>query len=452
MLRRLITGSALVMALILVLVACTPGAETTPSPAAPTVGTPTDAPTDAPTDEPTGAPTEAPTEDPGATPGVTPSPSPPPGAEEGTLTIWADEVRAPVLTTLGEAFTAQFNVPVQVYQFGFGDIRDQLILTGPAGEGPDIIIGAHDWLGQLVENGVVAPLDLGDKAASFDEVALQAFSYDGQLYGLPYASEAIALYYNTELVPEPPTTWDELKQIATDLQAAGDVEQGYVLQAGDPYHSYPILSGMGGYIFAVDDQGAYDAQDVGLDSEGGLAYANELDQMVKDGLLRANVDYNTMISLFTEGRSAMFMTGPWELPNIRESGVPYGIAQIPTMEQEAAPFVGVQGMMVNAFAANRLLAEAFLTEYVATDEGMQSLYDADPRSPVWTSLRETIDDPDALAFAESAARGNPMPAIPEMSAVWGAWTDAINLIFTQSEDAESAMTTAAERIRTTIGN
>jgi maltose-binding protein MalE len=40
------------------------------------------------------------------------------------------------------------------------------------------------------------------------------FTYtDGKLYGLPYASENLGFFYNTELVPEPPTTWDEVLEI-----------------------------------------------------------------------------------------------------------------------------------------------------------------------------------------------------------------------------------------------
>src|SRR5690554_7174789 len=30
-----------------------------------------------------------------------------------------------------------------------------------SGKGPDILIGAHDWLGQLVVNGLIEPVDLG---------------------------------------------------------------------------------------------------------------------------------------------------------------------------------------------------------------------------------------------------------------------------------------------------
>jgi maltose-binding protein MalE len=448
-------GSALA-AVVLILVACA-GPAATPKPSAP-AATPTAvaATPTAVAATPTAAPpTEAasPSEPPVASTGpeVTPAPTPPPAAVAGTLTIWADTVRAPILKTVSEAFTAQYNVPVQVYEIGFGDIRDQLILRGPTGEGPDIIIGAHDWLGQLVQAGVVEPLDLGAKASSFEQVGLDAFSYGGVLYGLPYVSEAIALYYNKDLVPTPPTTWDELKTMAKDLQDAGTVDQGYCLQKGDPYHTEPILTGFGGYIFGKNDDGSYNPQDVGLDSEGGLAYAEELDSLVKDGLLKDNVDYAACTTMMTTGKSAFWITGPWALNDFRTSGVNYGVAPIPTMDEQPRPFVGVQGMMVSSFAPNKLLAQTFLTEYVATDDTMAALYEADPRIPVWKSLKDTITDPDILAFSESAVNGDPLPAIPEMSSVWTAWTDAINLIFGQGQEPDSAMTDAAAKIRDLIG-
>jgi maltose-binding protein MalE len=156
--------------------------------------------------------------------------------------------------------------------------------------------------------------------------------------------------------------------------------------------------------------------------------------------------------MMTEGRAAFWITGPWALGDFRASGINFGVAPIPTMEQTPRPFVGVQGMMVSAFAPNMLLAQTFLTEFIATDEGMAALFEADPRLPVWLQLAAGVDDPDILAFLESAADGDPMPAIPEMSAVWEAWIAAINLIFEQAQDPEQAVRDAATRIRELIGN
>jgi maltose-binding protein MalE len=371
-------------------------------------------------------------------------------AEEGSLTVWIDSARVPMIEMVGAAFEAEYGVPVRVQQLGFGDIRDRLKIAGPAGEGPDIIVGAHDWLGELVSNGLLSPLDLGDKAESFDPVSLQAFSYEGQLYGVPFQVEAIALYYNRELVPEPPTTWDELKAIAAELQEAGLVDQGYVLQEGDPYHTYPIFSGFGGYVFGLNEDGSYNPDDVGLDSEGGILAAQELDAMVKAGLLRPDIDYPTMMNLFQTGRSAMFITGPWALNDVRGFDIDYGVALIPEMAGTARPFVGVQGFMVNRFSPNELLAQVFLNEFTATDEAMLALYEAVPNSPAWMPIGELVDDPDLPVFAQSAANGDPMPAIPQMSSVWEAWTDAIRLIFQQREAPDVAIQDAAEIIRDLI--
>jgi len=331
------------------------------------------------------------------------------------LVIWADENRAPVMQELAEQFKEQYGVELVVQQVGFGDIREQFKVAGPAGEGPDIIIGAHDWLGELVVNGLVAPVDLGDKQSQFLDVALQAFTYDGELYGMPYLTENLA-----------------------------------VLQPGDAYHFYPIMTAFGGYVFGRDENGSYNPEDLGIDSEGTIAAAKWLDQMVKDGQLSPDVDWDTMHAMFENGEAAMFLTGPWALNRIRESGVNYAIAPIPDETSEGKPFLGVHGFMVSAFSKDPLLAQAFLTEFVATDEIMQQLFEADPRPSAYLPVREATDDPDIAAFGVAGQNADPMPAIPEMASVWEAWGNAITLVFQQQEDPEVAFKNAAEQIRAAI--
>jgi maltose-binding protein MalE len=435
MTKLLRLGSVLV-ALFLVIAACQPAASPSPSPTGTAVATPT---------AEASATPETSTE-----PTSEPTPTVPP-ATEGTLTIWADEVRAPILTAVAADFKAKYGVPVNVYQLGFGDIRDQLKLRAPNNEGPDIIIGAHDWLGELVAAGVVEPLDLGDKSDQFEQVGLNAFSYDGTLYGMPYVSEALALYYNKDLMPDgnPPQTWADLKQIASDLDAAGTTTQALCMQEKDPYHSYPILTGFGGYIFGHKADGSYNPDDVGLDSAGGKAYAEELGSLIDHGLLKPGIGYGDCNSMMGSGQAAFWMTGPWALNDFRASGVNYGVAPIPMMEDQPRPFVGVQGFMVSAFAPNKVLAQTFLTEYVATTETMQALWAADPRIPVWKAV-DIGGDADIEAFSASAVNGDPMPAIPQMASVWTAWTNALDLIFTQAQDPDQAVVDAAAQIRELI--
>ncbi|RIK55681.1 MAG: hypothetical protein DCC57_05090 [Chloroflexi bacterium] len=157
-----------------------------------------------------------------------------------------------------------------------------------------------------------------------------------------------------------------------------------------------------------------------------------------------------MHAAFENKEAAMMITGPWALPRIRESGVPYAVTTLPGETQEAQPFLGVQGFMVSAFSKDPLLAQTFLQEFVATQDAMQAIFDADPRPSAFLPVRDAIEDVDIKAFAEAGANGLPMPAIPEMSAVWSSWGNAMQLIGQQAVAPDKAMKDAAEQIRAAI--
>ena len=78
------------------------------------------------------------------------------------------------------------------------DIKTDFVAQAPTGEGPDLIVGAHDWTGELVSNGLISPIELGDKGKLADNT-IAAFQYDGALYGVPYAVENIALVLDEPL-------------------------------------------------------------------------------------------------------------------------------------------------------------------------------------------------------------------------------------------------------------
>jgi maltose-binding protein MalE len=191
---------------------------------------------------------------------------------------------------------------------------------------------------------------------------------------------------------------------------------------------------------------------VGMDNEGSLAAAAWLDSMYKDGHLTtgAAINFDLMHAAYENQEAAMMITGPWALPRIRESGVPYAVATLPGETQDAQPFLGVQGFMVSAFSDDVLLAQTFLQEFVATDETMQAIFDADPRPSAYLPVREAIEDVDIAAFAAAGANGLAMPAIPEMSAVWSSWGNAMQLVGQQAEAPDKAFMDAAEQIRGAI--
>jgi maltose-binding protein MalE len=436
--RKIWTLVLLVMVAMLVLSACAPAATPTEAPVVePVVEEPTE---EVVVEEPV---VEEPTAAPEPTEAVV--------EPVATLRIWADDTRTPILQALAADFLAEYNVELVVEDLGrLQDIRTPVITAAPAGEGPDIFVGVHDWLGALVESGLVAPIELGDKADQFVPVSLEAFTYtDGKLYGVPYATENLGFFYNTELVPEPPTTWEEVLEIGRALKAEGKIDYAIAINGGAGYNSLPIQTAFGGYIFGQDENGAWNPSDVGLDSEGMIKAVEWMTAAADEGLMSDSFDLETSYQLFETGKIPFLMTGPWALERIRASGVPYAITNFPN---DGAAFTGVQGFLINAFSENVLLAQTFLTEYVATEEFMRTIYETDPnaRPSAVTSVLETMDDPDLIAMGKAGANAIPMPNIPEMGSVWAAWNNSIVLAVTGKQTAVESMADAAQQVKDLI--
>ena len=107
-------------------------------------------------------PAEEATEEEAATEDVTedaaaePTEDAPVARADADLVIWADETRVQALEPFVEQFGVDNGITVALQELEFDEIRSQFSTAAPAGEGPDIIVGAHDWLGELVTNGLVA--------------------------------------------------------------------------------------------------------------------------------------------------------------------------------------------------------------------------------------------------------------------------------------------------------
>lgn len=369
------------------------------------------------------------------------------------LVIWTDAEREDALASAAEKFEADTGATVTLVQKNFEDLRNDFIAQVPTGEGPDITVGAHDWLGALVTAGVVDTIDLGDKAADFQQVALDAMTYDGQLYGLPYSTEAIALIQNVDLVGDvAPTTWDEMIAMSTE---AGFAERPFILftngAAGDGYSAYPLQTSFGAPVFVQDESGSYTAE-VGMGGANGEAFAQFLydNGAAGTGIFTDTIDYDTSNELFSTGQSPFILQGPW-MPFFDAGDMNLMVSAMPTAGGEtAAPFVGVQGFYLSAQSENALLAQEFLVNYMATEDAQRALYEADPRLPALSALADEVSaDPITAGFVESASNGVPMPSIPEMGSVWDLWNAAEIQIITGA-DPVSTWNTMVEELEASL--
>jgi maltose-binding protein MalE len=378
-----------------------------------------------------------------------------------TITIWADLDRKAAVTQLATAWASARGANVNVVVHDFGKIRDDLGTVAPA-EAPDVIMGAHDWTGQLAANGLVQPIILSAAAKkNFPAYTLNAFSYGTavkKLYGVPTQIENIGLVVNTALV-KVPKTWAQLETEALAFKKKKSGNLGIAVQQGtngDAYHMYPFFSGLGGYVFGVNKAGNLDPSDIGVASPSFIKNASLVDKWNKEGLINSKVDSSTAQDAFLKGQAAFWLTGPWNSDTLKKSGLKFQIIQIPKIRSAAVPFLGVQGFLVTKYADAHgvgSLAQDFVANYISTADAQAQLANTSGRWPANTQAGAKFSDPVLAQFGKAGKGGVPMPNIPQMNSVWTdlgqAWVRSTK--GAGAAKASASFTAAARAIADKIG-
>jgi arabinogalactan oligomer/maltooligosaccharide transport system substrate-binding protein len=215
----------------------------------------------------------------------------------------------------------------------------------------------------------------------------------------------------------------------------------------------PVLTSMGGYLFGQNDDGTYRADDLGIGDAGSVAAAEKIGELAEARVLRSSISGDNSIALFTEGRAAFLISGPWALGDIREAGLNYAIQPIPGFAgaEPASPFMGAQAFMVASAGQNKAFAQEFVTTGVNSEAAMQTLFDLANLPPAMLAIQENVADEDTALFAEAANLAAPMPAIPEMAAIWEPLGQAYAAIVGGADPAQT-IRNAGDHISSSIGN
>ena len=363
------------------------------------------------------------------------------------LTIWADEDRALAMRTFAEAFSGAGDHTMEVIVVEHDELRSSFMSTQTGGIGPDILVGPHDWTGELAESESISPIDLSeDEAEAFVPGALEAVTYDGLVYGVPYATENLALFRNTDLVPNAPGSLEEMVEIGADLVSSGAAEQVLSLQVGeegDAYHIHPFFTSAGGYLFGEDDEGNPDPTDLGVAAPESIEAFELLSELGEDGsgVLTRSTDADNTTDLFASGAAPFLISGPWSVSAIQNGEIPYALSPIPAFADgaPARPFLGVQTFFISEDTEEPDLAADFARAFVSDPEFSVILHETDPRVPTLTTALEMLSEqhPDLQEFQRAGEGGLPMPAIPEMEAVWSPFSQASADIIGGADPAEA---------------
>ncbi|WP_017470794.1 sugar ABC transporter substrate-binding protein [Amphibacillus jilinensis] len=366
------------------------------------------------------------------------------------LIVWVndEEVAQEAAREMFANYTDETGIEVVMETVPMPDQVQRLALAGPAGDGPDLFFQPQDRLGDVVAQGLSMPITFTDEELSqYSEAAIDAFTYEGEIYGAPVAIETYFIYYNQSLIDEVPETIDEVFDMSRELTNRDNDEYGFLISP-EFYYLYSFINSNGGYIFGEED-GVYDIEDIGLDNEGAIQGFEDYMQFINEGILPRTVTVDVLDGLFTEGKVGMVVSGPWNIPIYREAlGEDLATAPLPKMGGEHAPsFVGVKSWLISSYTENPEWAMD-LAKYLTSDESAELNYQISGELPPRPDVFDIVDDPIYDGYTQQIEFGTPMPNIPEMSAVWD-MDDAIQLII-NGEDIEEVLQETVQNIKDKI--
>ncbi len=362
--------------------------------------------------------------------------------EEGKLLIWmgGDKGDA-LLQEVVAQFTADLGVEVVVEVAD--PLTDKFQQAAATGDGPDIVLWAHDRFGEWAAGGLIQPVEPSQEMTDgILASAWDAVSFGGKVWGYPVNVEAIGLVYNKDLIDTPPATFEEIKDLAMP-----EGVRAILWDYNNTYFTMPMLMANGGFAFQKVD-GVFDGKNTGVNNEGAMMGANVLKSLFDDGVMPAGVDYGVMDGAMAKGETAMVINGPWSWAGYKGAGINIGVAPLPTVNGKVSPpFLGVPAFAINAATPNKDLVIELLENYILTDEGLAA-WNANGNLGALADISagQAQEDPLVKATIANAANGIPMPSNPEMGAFWGAMGPALTNITTGVQSPEDALNDAAKRI------
>jgi len=120
---------------------------------------------------------------------------------------------------------------VEMSDAGFGEFDTHVTTTYAGGGSFDVLYGSDHWLAKWAEAGWVVPLEdyfpeVLNYVSDIAPYSVEAMTYGGKLYGLPYYTDVMYFFYNKKMLEDagiasPPTTWDEVTQQSLILKEKG---------------------------------------------------------------------------------------------------------------------------------------------------------------------------------------------------------------------------------------
>ncbi|MSS13751.1 sugar ABC transporter substrate-binding protein [Porcincola intestinalis] len=370
-------------------------------------------------------------------------------AEEasGDVTIWyywETEGHQKALNHIIEEFNgSQDSITVEAKYVPFADFKKQLSIGASADDLPDLVILDNPDHAAYAAMGIFA--DITDKfdVSNYYEGPVNSCTLDEKLYGVPFGSNDLVLFYNEDMLKEAgcevPTTWDELLEVAkaTTTDSVFGFAHCALQNEEGTFNFLPWVWSTGATSYEIN-------------SEGGIKALNFEKELVDSGAMTKeaiNWTQGDTMHQFIAGNLAMMINGTWQIPTMREE-VPdlnWNVAPIP-QDKEQASGLGGENYAVIA-GGNEDAAVKFL-EFATTPETCLYMMNAMGYISADSTIAKDQFEGDEVyqVFVDEMQYAHARGPLPE----WPSISDAISLAFNKVITGESAPKDAAAEAQATI--
>jgi maltose/maltodextrin transport system substrate-binding protein len=368
----------------------------------------------------------------------------------GELLVWMDSDRTRTMEPVLKKFEEQYSIKVHLESPQ--NITDSFPTAAQMGKGPDIVIWAHDKVGEWADAGLIAPIEVPHETRDkYFPQAWEAVTHKDRVWGFPIGLETVTLIYNKKLLTEPPPkSLSDLTALNEEIKQQHPGVTSILWDYKSAYYSWGIFASAGAYIYARSTD-SYDLGNVGVADSGAVEALSKILELVKSGVLPKSVSYSAAEDLMSQGKLAMMISGPWAWGNLMKTGIDFGVAPVPGCDDKPSkPFVGVSAAYINRASSNQDIATQFIEDYLISEEGLKAMNDAKPIGiPSLISLAEKMDQENPLLkeMKTCIEQGEVMPNIPEMGRFWTAFGAALQLATNGQAPVKTALDEAAENMR-----
>ncbi len=375
------------------------------------------------------------------------------GADDVVELRWLNkcesDAEAEIWQQLADLVTEKYpNIKVTIENTDWTSYWSKLPVELASGNAPDLLYmhfsRASDYKDSMLPLKTYIDEDSEINMDDFYEGILECFTFDDEVYSLPYDFGPYIMYYNKDLFdqygveyPDSETDWDEFISICQQLSVDGNY--GTVLCSSCDYYMPQVLS-LGGEI--INEDGIFD-----ITGDKTVSALQQIADLINDGYAPRITDTANTVwnwEQFEAGNIGMLIDGPWTVTNVTNyCDFNVGYTTIPAGTQKVTT---INGSAIAGSKETEHPEEVYKALSVLTGPEAQQILAENGRAlPSRESVRsyyyEAMSEQDGLqeAIEESLEFGIPYHVTTNFSEVSTILNSGMDVVFAGEATAEETV-------------